>query len=118
MLHYVELMNKKERKEVFQDMETELNSYGGWLFWCEDAKMVIAIRPDAIHGKCNMYRVAIAYCREGDKFKRKVGGIIAMERLMWNGEWIKIRREKPTSNYTIHNVMENIVEDLFAVFNS
>jgi hypothetical protein len=117
MLHAVELMGKKERKETFTEMEAELTSYGGDIFSCEDAKMVIAIRPDVIHGSCNMYRVAIAYCREGDKFKRKVGGIIAMQRLMWDGEWIKIRRENTYNQSRLH-VMGEIANDLFEVFNS
>ena len=116
-MHAVELMSKKERKETFTEMEFELTSYGGDIFSCEDAKMVIAIRPDSQFGNGDMYRVAISYCRVSDKFKRKVGGIIAMQRLMWDGEWIKIRRQKigclPNAN-----VMQEIANDLFEVFNS
>ena len=117
MLHSVELMNKADRKETFTEMRFELDCMGGELFTCEDAKMVIAIQPDTRFGNCNMYRVAIAYCNPTDKFKRKVGGIIAMQRLMWDGEWIKIRRQKigclPNAN-----VMQEIANDLFEVFNS
>jgi hypothetical protein len=117
MMHSVELMGKADRKETFREMEAELISFGGKLFWCEDAKMVIAIRPDTQFRNCDMYRVAIAYCREGDPFKRKVGGIIAMQRLLWDGEWIKFRRV--TWNYwRADDVMETIADDLFNAFNS
>lgn len=117
MLHSVELMSKKERKEFFTEMEAELTSYGGELFVDEDARMVIAIRPDSLYGNCSMYRVAIAYCNAKDKFKKKIGGIIAMQRLMWDGEWIKIRRENIYDQSRLH-VMIGIADDLFDVFNS
>jgi len=118
MMHSVELISKGERKELFQDLESELLSFGGEFFVCEDAKMVIAIRPDTQFRNCNMYRVAIAYCNPSDKFKRKVGGIIAMQRLLWDGEWIKIRRNKWYTYQNRRDIMDEIANDLFTAFNS
>jgi hypothetical protein len=118
MMHSVELMSKGERNETFNESKSYLLSFGGAVFNCEDAKMVIAIRPDTQFGNCTMYRVAIAYCNPTDKFKRKVGGIIAMQRLLWDGEWIKIRRNKWYTYQNQSDVMNEIANDLFEAFNS
>jgi hypothetical protein len=116
-MHEVELMNKQVRKELFRDMKAELTGMGGFVFTNEYAGMAIAICPDIGHGKCNMYRVAVSHCKLRDKFKRKIGAIIAMQRLMWDGEYIKIRRETRINDLP-YETMASIADDMFEIFNS
>lgn len=116
-MHAVELMSKKERKEVFKDMKAELADFRGRGFTDENAGMAVAIMPDTDFGKCDMYRVAISYCNPRDKFKKKIGAIIAMERLLWNGEYIKIRR-RTWEGDSMEDTMYSIAADMFVTFNS
>jgi hypothetical protein len=121
MMHAVELMSKKDRKETFNDLEFALRNVNGAVFTNENAQMAVAIMPDTPFGKGDMYKVAISYCNPRDKFKRKIGAIIAMERLMWEGEYIKVRRITTAFlsqfKQSQFEIMEGIANDMFETFN-
>lgn len=54
--------------------------------------VTIAICPALESERAKFVHVAVAVCSENDEFKRKRGELIALERLMEDGEFIRMPR--------------------------
>ena len=91
MVHFIETMPKKERKQKRDAMLFCLRNVGGTTIAFPADKVVIAVEPVINSPTCTMFKVAFAYCNKSDKFKKSVGELIALYRLQQFGNYTIIK---------------------------
>ena len=99
---------KQARKEVLQACPLSVK-----LFAFENIKMAIAV--ERISGE--FYRVGVAYCNQYDKFSRKTGKAIALQRLL-HGECVNVKYpiDNVGSPYTTQELCQMVAEEFGAIF--
>ena len=78
-------------KNVRKNLRAQLRKQGGELFTFENYGITVAIRPSIPGGNARFYQVSVSTCSDNDKFKRKVGELVALEYLFAYGRFISVR---------------------------
>ena len=78
-------------KNIRKNLRAQLRKQGGELFTFESYGVTVAIRPSIPGGNARFYQVSVSTCSGNDKFKRKVGELVALEYLLTYGRFISVR---------------------------
>ena len=106
MMHFVENMVKAERKRIRKQLLATLRSKNGNTYVFSPYNVVFAVEPCTNMPGCNMFKVSIAYCNETDKFKKSVGELIALYRLL-SGEHAIIK-----NTYGMDSLVNSLLDQM------
>ncbi len=81
----------KEEKRLLKDMKADLKRNKGYIDYSRKSGITMVICPDSCYmGKYSDFDyVSIAYTHPRDKFRKKVGQYVALDRF-FNGECIRL----------------------------
>lgn len=107
MVHFIEKMPKKERKEYRDKLRNLFIASGGRTYTNRYIGKVFAIEPSILGDNCKTFRVAIAYCNPNDKFKQSIGEAIALYRLSVNSCIVIRCDEFSNTNQRMNKIADN-----------
>lgn len=97
----LDMIEKLDRK-MFKDMMTAKN---GQMFTYEDFGTTVVAVPACGRTDSEFVQVAVAQCSPGDKFRRKRGELVALER--WaDGCVLSVRRNGRSEGEIAHDTMD------------